>query len=62
MTGQHRLGSRVYQQQLRARRAAAGLCRLCTQPAKRGYRTCFRHLLYLARWKAAKRQRDREAA
>lgn len=53
--GVHLLGEAAYQRQLRARRKALGLCRLCSHKAATGKRTCFRHLLYLAAWNRAKR-------
>ena len=53
--GVHLVGSAAYQRQLRATRRRLGLCRLCSQPAAPGTRTCQRHLDSLQAWKAARR-------
>lgn len=53
--GVHLLGSAAYQRKLRADRRALGLCRLCSQRAVDGRRTCAHHLAYLIRWKSDRR-------
>lgn len=53
--GVHLMGEAAYQRHLRALRFALGLCRLCSQKAAPGKRTCQRHIDYLKAWKQQRR-------